>query len=818
MKKQYFVWFATICYLAMYSITIVAQSVQDEVSDATLSTVDSQYAYQEVVVSDWIRQEHDLGREITSKATLSSVIKRSQEFSDWATNEDWIDQSSLNDLKNKITEAVFYLTQSGTPTQTLEHYLTLRQKVREIALSNPDVSGQPLLFLQEERFTWQMLHEYLSYYYQESGMHGGGIYKLVEPGKSFKVECLTTNKFPRGVFETLSLSYDGKTAYFAFANFSKVQTDSQPKTDIGIFYPRPYVEDFDDNYMQISDGKFHLYKMNLEDGSVEQLTEGPNDDFDPTESPDGTLVFMSTRRGGFGRCHGQFEPLRVHTLHRLNQDKTVTCLSWHETNEWQPTIMHDGRILYTRWDYVDRNAAQHHGLWTTNPDGSSSSVLFGNYTFELNACYQAKSVPNSNKILFVAGAHHLNVGGTLVMLDPTQTRYNPETAEDELDSIEWLTPEIPAPEVARTGNQVCQQYYFSPYPLSEDVWLVSYSHEPLGGYLANTTQCGKLGLYYRDRFGNLELLYQNDTSEESCLYPLPIAKRERAQVIPSTLPTQETGTETGTFVLSNVYESLKPFPQGRKIKELRVIQVLPKAPDYRANTPPIGHANFTNARAVLGTVPVEEDGSAHFTVPARIPIYFQAIDEEGRAVQSMRSLVYVQPGENRGCVGCHEQTSTTLTNELQQNLGSLRSPSKLISCSDETRPFSYPRFIQPILNRRCVSCHGGGTNAKKPTLTGEKQDHYTRSYNELRKYLRWYEWGGSNFREIATFPGENGSDISLLSNIINDEHHRSIGLTDSERRAFYLWMDILVPFYGVYDENEQTFQQDGKRITLPELQ
>lgn len=782
-----------------------------------------QYAYQEAVVADWIQQERDFSREISSVQSLQAVVDRGREFADWASDEDWVDKAGLDRLNETLDSNEQYLKDAAqSPVETIRRYLDLRSQIRSIALANPDVVGRPIVFLQEERFTWQMLHEYLSYYYQECGMHGGGIYVLKEPGRSFEVESLTEGKFPKGVFQTLSLSFDAKTIYFAFADFSKVQPDDMPKTDITALQARPYVEDFDSNYMKKSEGKFHLYKMNLADGSVEQLTDGPDDDFDPTETPDGDVIFMSTRRGGFGRCHGHYEPLRAHTLHRLNADKSVSCLSWHETNEWQPTFLHDGRVLYTRWDYVDRNAARHHGLWTTNPDGTNSAILFGNYTFETNACYQSKAIPNSNKVMFVAGAHHLDVGGTLVMLDPNKVRYDPETAEDDLSSIEWLTPEIPAPEVTRTGNQVCKQYYFSPWPLSEEIWLTSYSHDPIGGYLSNTTKCGKLGIYYRDRFGNLELLYKNDSNEESCLYPIPLAERERPRVIPSSLPPVDpnaTDPPTGTFVLSNVYESLKPFPEGRKIKELRVVQLLPKAPDYRSNSPRIGFAGSANARAILGSVPVEKDGSAHFTVPANLPVYFQAIDEDGRAVQSMRSIVYLQPGENRGCVGCHEQTSTALSNENKQNIASLRGPSEMTPAPEDARPFSYPRFIQPILDKRCVSCHDGSENAKAGlNLTGGKEGIYTCSYNALGKYLRWYEWGGATYREISTMPGESGADISPLSNIINDQNHQDIDLTDEERRNLYLWMDAMVPFYGVYDASVQALQQDGQKVEMPELQ
>ena len=777
-------------------------------------------AYQNAIINDWERQERDLGRELDERDALEALVARADAFIQWLQEEDWRDAEKSAQLTRARDGAKRFLqnAEQSAKEQIREQYLALRIKLRDAALANPTVSSQPIVFLQEERFTWQMLHEYLSYYYNACGMHGGGVYLLTNPGKSFDVEPLTTGLFPRGVFQTLSLSYDAKTIYFSLADFSKTQGEDVKKTNVDELMKRPYIDDFSSNYMKIEDGKFHIYKMTLDDRKVERLTDGCEDDFDPVEAPDGSVVFMSTRRGGYGRCHGHYEPLNVHTLHRLNHDKSVTTLSYHETNEWQPSFLQDGRILYTRWDYVDRAASKHHGLWTTNPDGTNSASLFGNYTFDVNACYQAKEVPNSNKIMFIGGAHHLDVGGTVLLFDPAKARYDSNTGQDDLSSIERLTPNIPCPEVPATGDQVCQQYFFSPYPISEDVWLASYSHDPLGGYLAGTKSCGKLGIYYADRFGGLELLYQNDANEESCLYPTPLVAREKPALRPSALD-ENASSETGTFVLSNVYESLMPLPKDRKIKELRIVQLLPKAPDYQSDRPRIGLPGSANARMVLGTVPVEEDGSAHFQAPAKVPLYFQALDETGRAVQSMRSIVYLQPGENRGCVGCHEQTQTTLANaDANRAIASLREPSTMIPAEDDLRPFSYPRFVQPILDRNCVRCHDGSANAYSPTLTGELEQPYVKSYAQLARYLKWYEWGGNTYREIVTRPGECGADISPLSSILDDENHASIGLADSDRRRLYLWMDINVPFYGVYEPGEQKNQLEGKAVPPPTLQ
>ena len=344
-----------------------------------------------------------------------------------------------------------------------------------------------------------------------------------------------------------------------------------------------------------------------------------------------------------------------------------------------------------------------------------------------------------------------------------------------------------------------------------------------GGYLPThgalskeTVESGKLGLYYRDRFGNLELMYEDD--EMSCRYPLLLKEREVPPVLSSRI-SEEKG-DFGTFTLFDVYESLWPFPKNRKIKELRVFQILPKTPGHAGHVPQVGHDFAGNARMFLGSVPVEEDGSASFTAPAKKPLYFQAIDEEGKAVQTMLSEVYLQPGENRGCVGCHEQAQTTFPNtDGKQVAAALRKPSELKPGPEGTRPFSYPLLIQPILNRSCVSCHGGSEGKAQPALTGEAQNQFSVSYNSLKPYLRWYEWLTATIRRTVSLPGECGTDSSPLTAILEDAHHKDqMNLSEEDRRVLYFWIDANVPFYGSYDPAEQQKQLRGEKIAEPALQ
>ncbi|MBQ7112215.1 MAG: hypothetical protein IJO06_13525 [Thermoguttaceae bacterium] len=861
------------------------------------------------IVDDWRRQEATFGREFGSRESLDALKTRAADLHDYHDAEEATTPAHRARLV-AAHDAAEQLPSDADAASTLTACETLRWAVRDAALANPLVAGKKLLFVKKNRFVCQMLHEYLGYYYEYGGLSGGGLFVLENPGFSDATRELGAGKLPRGVYQTPSLSFDGKTVYFSFADLSQVQPEDAPLRTSRDLAGLGLWERFHEEYENREDGKFHLFALDLETETPRQLTFGPFDDFSPLPLPDGSLGFVSTRRGGFARCNSHWEPLQTHTLHQLMKDgKTIRRLSYHETDEWNPSLTPDGRIVYTRWDYVDRDAAKHHGLWLTNPDGTNATSLFGNYTYEVNACYQARAIPGSNKYVFIIGGHHWVIGGGLALLDPSRLQYDAQTAEDSLAPIENLSPEIAW---AESPDECPKSYYYAPYPLSEDVYLTSYSAEPLGGMASpdHPTDAGKLGLYYRDRFGNLELLF--DDPNFSCLCPIPLEATEAPAPFPTALPpsafeprgefgtqnepsaglktgpwaelwdapaldetpidaasqndaqtsldaasqndaqtpldaaSQNNGKTTldaaspndgapsepfGTFFLADVYESLAPLPEGRKIVELRVFQLLPKYPDFPGNTPRLGHAYAENARLYLGSVPVETDGSAHFKAPSRKPLYFQAVDETGRAVQTMRSEVYLQDGESRGCVGCHEQAGYTGQNVETQSLALGRSASEIAPGPRDARPFAFPRLIQPILDRACVSCHrdADATNenattsndvpAVAPDLTGAVEGEFTRSYDALKPYLRWYEWGGASIQQVATLPGRCGADESPLTAILDDENHRDLpNFVDADRRTLYLWLDANVPFYGVYDRRERQKILNGERVAPPRLQ
>jgi len=744
------------------------------------------------IEADWDAQEERLDRAASSPQAISARLSAAGRLlGDLSLKADVpeldAERTALKKLRSRAEDI-----DRMTDVARLRLYRDIRWVTRNMALKNPLIAGKRILFMKRKRFICQMLHEYLGYYYDYEDIAGGGIYLLEKPGYSFAHQDLTDNRLGRGNYTTLALSYDARTIYFAFAERAAQKPD----------------------YYSEQRKCFHIYAMNANGSKVRQITRGPDDDFDPCPLPDGGLAFMSSARGGFTRCNNPWEPLPAHTLHRL--DPTLShrqTLSFHETSEWHPSVLHDGRIVYIRWDYVDRSAANFHGLWVANPDGSAAMALFGNYTMRINACYQPKAIPNSHKLVFLAGAHHADVGGSLVVLDPHRIALDRNTGQDSFDAIEVLTPEVCFPEAPGWPGS----YFHSPWPLSENYFLVSFSFDPLPGMGPKVKKDTETGLYYFDRFGNLELLYRQDGI--SSMYPIALEHRETPPIVPGTLDRQ-LGDE-GEFMVTDVRESHFAMPENRRIVELRVFQVLPKIRTHIANEPRIGHANAESARMLLGTVPVEADGSAYFRAPAKKPLYFQAVDENGRAVQSMRSVTYLQPGERLTCIGCHEPRNRAVTTRKTRPLAALRPPSPIMAGPEGTKPFSFPRLVQPVLDKHCVRCHDGnpGPDKGKIALTGEPAGHFTKSYENLKPFVRWYEWGGASIEPIVTRPGRIGADESPLTRVLADAvHSQNMELDDDELRRLYIWLDGNVPFYGAYDSDRRLAQKSGRLVPPPTLQ
>ena len=268
-----------------------------------------------------------------------------------------------------------------------------------------------------------------------------------------------------------------------------------------------------------------------------------------------------------------------------------------------------------------------------------------------------------------------------------------------------------------------------------------------------------------------------------------------------------------------MYESWPRIPTGT-IKRLRIVQVLPKTTPH-LNDPPVGIPNGSPGKQVLGTVPVEADGSALFRAPACIPLSFQALDEHGQAVQIMRSITYLQPGETTSCIGCHEPRRHAPLR--RPALATLREPSRIQPAPDGAKPLSYPILVQPVLDRKCVSCHRPDKAEGKVILTGQPEGHYTASYNALAPRVPYLAWKGNSAPNLwangepTSTPDRFGArGCRWMQELLKG--HYQVSLTPEEIDRLVTWMDANALFYGTFDPQDQTRQQQGERIAGPRLE
>jgi mono/diheme cytochrome c family protein len=584
-------------------------------------------------------------------------------------------------------------------------------------------------------------------------------------------------KLEGGGFLSPELHPDGNQILFAYSDIGRFQTWEEGST-------------------------FHIFKVNADGSGLTQLTQGPHNDFDPTWLPDGRIAFISDRRGGFGRCHPR--PVPVYTLYVMNADgSNVEPLSYHETNEWQPSLDRNGLLLYTRWDYVDRGANHAHNAWITNPDGLDARAVVGNYPNRVNVTprmlMNLRAIPGTNKFVGTASAHHQQAYGSLVIVDPDIED------DDGMGAYTVLTRDAGFPEA--TVGQDQDLKYATAWPLDENRFLVV--HDPSSNEAGLNNK--RFAIYLIDRQGNKKLLYRDPN--HSCLDPIPLAPRR----LPPPLVSSRTAKKTDPteVVVLNVYDSLLPYPSGVEVKALRVVQVFPKSTPNTIS-PRKGHGamlyNDQNGRGSLGTVPVEKDGSARFLLPPGKTVFFQALDADGLAVQSMRSATYAVPGTSRVvCQGCHERRYRAPHAPAEMALALKRPPSTLQPEAEGSWPLSFPRLIQPILDSRCKTCHEG--NGQTFSLSqGNYEwngDRFYDSYSNLKPFAYFYNFNDA-VGPIRTTPGDFGARKSRLYPLLKGGHH-GVTLSEAERRAFALWLDLNSDMFS--DDVKRDAQGRGEAVT-----
>ncbi|MBL7223129.1 MAG: PD40 domain-containing protein [Candidatus Brocadiae bacterium] len=458
---------------------------------------------------------------------------------------------------------------------------------------------------------------------------------------------------------------------------------------------------------------FHLYEINVDGTGLRQLTDGIYDDFDPVYLPDGKhILFSTTRSHTYVRC---MPPTNAFPLARCDRDgRNIYLMSRGNEPEYTPSVLNDGRVIYTRWEYTDKPLWRCQSLWTMNPDGTQVNTFWGNQSVWPDLLKDARTIPNSRRVMFTGSAHHNWFSGSVGIVDPKKGLNFPHGLTKVTADVAW--PEsgngpvdpVESPRYHRSGSYPA---YYSPYPLSETDFIVS------------ANRGGKFVLYLMDTDGNRELIYEGT---HNIFHAQPLRPRPRPPVIEDRVawptPQERHKPKPGIIYSNNVYHGA-PAELRSKAKYLRILNIEHKTytywyeRPYLSSGPVVSGVQSEGVKRVLGTVPIEKDGSVNFEAPSGIALHFQLLDERHRALQTMRSFTGVMPGERRGCLGCHEMHSVAPETDYH-SLAVMRQPAKITPPPWGADSVSYARYVRPVLDKYCAKCHTGeGKGRKKVDMT-----------------------------------------------------------------------------------------------------
>jgi len=534
-------------------------------------------------------------------------------------------------------------------------------------------------------------------------------------------------------------------------------------------------------------GYYHIYRMSPDGSGVEQLTDGIWHDYWPCPLPDGGLAMISSRCNARYLC---WRPI-VSLLYRMDADGTnIRPLSYANLSEWAPSVASDGRIIWTRSEYIDKGADFGHTLWSVRPDGTQANLVFGNDIIQPNGYANGREVPGTHEICCTLISHFGDLNGPITLIDLDKGRFNP-------DAITSITPEVPWP-----GMWPNEEYFRDPVPVARDYFLVS--HAPRR----------QAGLYLLDRFGNREVLHQDREIGSMC--PTPF----RPIPVPPSLADMADGKQEedrARVVMTDVYQGIEPVVKRGQVKYIRIVEEvrspLQKLPngDYRRDHPdfmkwyaapvdrvsgPYGWPSYV-AKASHGLVPVEADGSAHFFVPPGKTLFFEALDGNLTQLQRMRSVVQFQPGENRSCIGCHESRGSAPT--IQIPLAFKQPPREPEAPSWGTGAFDYQRVVQPVLDAKCVRCHDA-KHKRKIDLRGDLDpDRIPESYKTLIRqgWVHVVDMGYNSGGTEKLPPLSCGTIKSKLVKVL-EAGHNDVELTRDEMRRLKCWIDLNCPLWPDY--------------------
>lgn len=559
-------------------------------------------------------------------------------------------------------------------------------------------------------------------------------------------------------------------------------------------------------FTQSDETNWKLFEIGIDGTGLRQVSQTPSDVdcFEPCYLPDGRIVFNSNAPYQCVPCWHGVEQKFVANLYVMNADGSgMRRLCFDQDHDFHPFVRHNGQVIYSRWDYTGINRLFLRPLMTMNPDGTNQRAVYGSNSWLPNGLYYPKELPGQNgKFLSVlAGYHGSNRSGTLAVVD-----LNRGAQEEEGIVLQ----------ISGTGKPIELEYkdaqtagvwpeFMTPTPITDSRFLTSaWQHHSKK----------KIGIYLADTDDNVTLLHEEEGF--AFLEPIPLLVRKTPPIVPDRVNLDR---DDATVYIQDAYAGpgLKGVPRGT-VKDFRVI-----AYDFGyiglAGNDKIGLSGPWDGMRILGTTPVEEDGSAMFTIPANTPLAFQPLDAEGKAVQLMRSWVTAMPGETLSCVGCHESTDEVPL--LKQSIASLNSPRNLEPWYGPARGFDFAREVQPVLNRYCVSCHDEGDDidlrpeeqvpdyaGRVPGRLDSTRLHpihkeafdgkvlYTPAYEALLPYVRRVNVGD----DVSLLePGEYHADTSELIQLLK-EGHEGIQMDEESWSRLTTWIDLNSPCHGTWND------------------
>jgi formylglycine-generating enzyme required for sulfatase activity len=552
---------------------------------------------------------------------------------------------------------------------------------------------------------------------------------------------------------------------------------------------------WDGKRVLFSDGQV-LQEMQVDGSGLRRVSSDnlPITHYDGCYLPDGRIVCVSNACEQAVPCTGG---ANVGNLHILDADgQNERRVTFDQDHDWNPTVLHDGRVLYTRWEYTDTPHYFTRMLFHMNPDGTNQMEYYGSGSYWPNAMYWPRPIPGhpTAVVCVVSGHHGVSRSGELVLLDPAKGRHEADGVIQRIPGYEQkVEPTIKDSLVLNVWPK-----FASPYPLAEPDTNLGAGKYFLACVQQNRT--ASWDLYLVDLFDNLTPILRG-----GYMTPIPLRPRPMPPVIPSNVNPKQID---GVIYLADIYQGdgLRGYPRG-SIKALRV-----GTHHYRyagnGDTRASSLEGGWDVKRILGTVPVNEDGSALFRVPANTPIFVQPLDAEGKAQQLMRSWYTAMPGETASCVGCHERQNVGPPSKY--TLASHHGPSEIQPWNGPTRGFSFDREVQPVLDRKCVGCHNGQPcrignrefatiDLRAKQLRPDDRENYSPAYLAMQRYVRRAGYEGDWH---LPSPAEYDADTSVLVQMLKKGHYR-VELTRDDWERLYTWIDYNVPYPANWRESHR---------------